>query len=426
MASLSDSKTQLTQAQDIVAHPHSPQLTSADATGSYLWEIVNEEQISAFLEAENSKRFKSSPFSIGKLQWLLEAFPNGDRQDNTGSFMVYLTLVGLPSSWQRVTFLLRLFNPETCSSFTGIASYTKTSNSGGWSDGTLLLRDLKMSIKKAQSNTMSLGCKINILQLIGTENNDKLYEYPLAPQYIAIMKSDNPVFEVKWVIDKALLHRFRASNVGKKFESQIFYDLWSLRCAPNGKREADKNNVKLYLLLCALPPDVVHCKVKYTLSCDETKVQWTNTRDFSYKYPNVGWPNGTMLTTHLKTKYKHLKQLTFRAKIHVLALYDHGISSSDDDDDDSSSSSSYSSDASDDDDDDASEDDDENEDLGDIKMDIMHSKFERAQRRRSLAKKSAVKRRQSQEIVLPPLPGLAAISAKQAHLRQETEDRKST
>ena len=60
--------------------------------------------------------------------------------------MVYLTLIQLPKDWQRVTFLLRLFNAETCSSFTGIATYTKTSNSGGWSDGTLMLDDLKEAI----------------------------------------------------------------------------------------------------------------------------------------------------------------------------------------------------------------------------------------------------------------------------------------
>ncbi len=34
--------------------------------------------------------------------------------------------------------------------------------------------------------------------------------------------------------------------------------------APNGKRETDKGNVKLYLLLCALPPTIVLCKIKYT------------------------------------------------------------------------------------------------------------------------------------------------------------------
>ena len=299
MASSSDNKSKKS------AKVFVPTLTETEAAGSYLWEVEDQTQVSDFLSAENGKRLKSLPFSIGKLQWLLEgrsyvhqiihilyihiiyikAFPNGDRKDNEGSFMVYLTLIQLPKEWQRVTFLLRLFNAETCSSFTGIATYTKTSNSGGWSDGTLMINDLKQSIANT-TNKISLGCKINILQLVGSGNETKLYQYPLKTEYINIMKSKSPVFNIKWVVNEQLLKKFKTANVGKKFESEIFYDSWSLRCAPNGKREHDANNVKLYLLLCALPPNIVHCKVKYTLSCDEAQVQWVNTRDFSYIYPN--------------------------------------------------------------------------------------------------------------------------------------------
>ena len=49
-----------------------PPLTSKEASGSYLWEVEDETQVSHFLAAENGKRLKSLPFSIGKLQWLLE------------------------------------------------------------------------------------------------------------------------------------------------------------------------------------------------------------------------------------------------------------------------------------------------------------------------------------------------------------------
>ena len=49
-----------------------PPLTSSEASGSYLWEVEDQTQVSHFLAAENGKRLKSLPFSIGKLQWLLE------------------------------------------------------------------------------------------------------------------------------------------------------------------------------------------------------------------------------------------------------------------------------------------------------------------------------------------------------------------
>ena len=357
-----------------------------------------------------------------------------------GSFMVYLTLIQLPTDWKRVTFLLRLFNAETRSSFTGIATYTKTSNSGGWSDGTLMLNDLKSAISSKKK--ISLGCKINILQLVGTDDHETiLYQYPLKTEYINIMKSKSPIFNIKWVIDDKLLEKFKTANIGKKFESDIFYESWSLRCAPNGKRQNDKNNIKLYLLLCALPPNVVHCKVKYTLSCDEANVQWLNTRDFSYIYPNVGWPNGTMETHDLKApdgKFKDLKQLTFRAKIEILKLYDADSMSSDDDDsdedDDDDDSSSY----------DSSENDpdakNENDGLGDINRDIMHMDKSRksstshtpTRRRRKSAAKSEIQRRQSQEIqrtqsqeirTPPTIPesGPLINSSRSSHVRRETD-----
>jgi len=299
-------------------------LSMDEAQGSYVWEVAESVEVADFLAAGNGKLLKSKPFSIGHLMWLLEAFPNGDREDNIGSFMIYLTLVQLPPQWQRVTFLLRLFNQETCSSFTGIATYSVSANSGGWSDGTMLLADLKECMQQSSVNKISLGCQITILALRNEKSNSNHdYQYPLRPEYIHMLKAPNPILQLQWLVDTPLLQRFKTANNGKKFESDIFYDCWSLRCAPKGKRQEDADNVKLYLLLCALPPNIVHCKVRYTLRCEEAEREWTNTRCFSYTYPNVGWPDGTLLTSELTDgKLQHLTQLTFQAKLEILKLYD--------------------------------------------------------------------------------------------------------
>lgn len=63
----------------------------------------------------------------------------------------------------------------------------------------------------------------------------------------------------------------KQANVGKKFESQKFNDIWCLQCCPNGRNSKSSGGLRLYLQLCSLPKGVGSIYIQYTIWCKEIK-----------------------------------------------------------------------------------------------------------------------------------------------------------
>ena len=257
-------------------------MSSDEHQGSYTWDLTEENgKLKEFLESECKQNLHSDTFKIGQLPFSLEVYPNGDQDTNNGSFMLYVTLLSMPDEYKQIIFNLRLCCNETHSSFTSIAIFTSQKNSAGWSQETVKLEEIKEITNLKQ---LSMGCTINILKIINTDS-EIIYKYKNPSQL------PSP-FTFTWNIDTNLTNKFKNCRVGKSFESKIFDNMWCLRCLPNGKRSSDKGNVKLYLLLCSLPPNMDHkddsIHIQYTLWCDETGPGYNGTIVLKYEYSTVG------------------------------------------------------------------------------------------------------------------------------------------
>lgn len=111
-------------------------------------------------------------------------------------------------------------------------------------------------------------------------NKDKLF------YQINLNKYDKKQ-SIKWEIDKDLLEIMKESHIGKKYESDVFNDIWAIGCCPNGPDMDDKGIVFIYLNLCGLPQNISKIKVKWRVRIIETGTVDNNIDDFDYN--NYGW-----------------------------------------------------------------------------------------------------------------------------------------
>ena len=290
-------------------------------SGSYTLELTEDDgSLTKLLDSQNKERIKGDDFNINQLPFCLELFANGDNDANIGSFMLYCTLLSMPDKYKQITLNLRLYSKETHSSFTSVAMFTSQRNSAGWNQDTLKLDEI------SDLKQLSIGCDINILQIIGIDN-DIIYQY-------SNPSATKSVYNYTWNIDQDLMSKFKDCRIGRSFESEIYDKMWCLRCLPNGKRDADKGNVKLYLLLCSLPSiadsDSIH--IQYTLWCNETNTGYNSAIVLNYEYSTVGWPNKILLLDNIN----EYSSLTLNAEIEI-------ITNDQDNDDEDEDESTYSS-----------------------------------------------------------------------------------
>eukprot|EP01084_Bolivina_argentea_P065866 120064_1 len=129
-------------------------------SGEYLW-IIKGSLLTQMINAENKKKFQSSPFKMCGIRWCIHVYPNGDTNDCIGAFVVFLKLLSLPQNGTKTIVCRRIYCKESQSSETYIHSYKKDS-SCGWSNYTLSLKE----IINNNFIELSLLIKIKILRII--------------------------------------------------------------------------------------------------------------------------------------------------------------------------------------------------------------------------------------------------------------------
>eukprot|EP01084_Bolivina_argentea_P065865 120061_1 len=129
-------------------------------SGEYLW-IIKGSLLTQMINAENKKKFESSPFKMCGLRWCIIVYPNGDSNDCIGSFVVELKLLSLPQNTNKIIVCRRIYCKESQSSNTHISSCKKDSTHR-WTDYTLSLKE----IINNNFIELSLLIKIKILRII--------------------------------------------------------------------------------------------------------------------------------------------------------------------------------------------------------------------------------------------------------------------
>ena len=99
--------------------------------GSYTWEIEGD-LLQQMKNAKPKQELKSPIFQMCQLNWQLEVYPNGKRDNDVGSFRLFLKLLSIPKDWKQIILSRRLQCLETGSIQTNPAlSYTTGKSTDG-------------------------------------------------------------------------------------------------------------------------------------------------------------------------------------------------------------------------------------------------------------------------------------------------------
>ena len=159
--------------------------------GSYKWEINDYDIIKSFYKSfKNGNKYESNIFEIGKLNWRIEAYPNGYHKDSVGSFKLYVKLLSLPPKWNNVIVCRTTQCLQSMSKVTNICMYKKD-ESYGWTTGSLLLKEIKEQKYKTLTFIVTMRIlQINLIDDHENNNNDLpspkstiFYQYDLKRQY---------------------------------------------------------------------------------------------------------------------------------------------------------------------------------------------------------------------------------------------------
>eukprot|EP01084_Bolivina_argentea_P175950 304572_1 len=265
--------------------------------GWYEWN-VDATLLQKMIDANSAQFFISDPFKIAGLNWCLTTYPNGTELTNIGSFKLNLGVLSIPSSWKSIFVLIRLYNPESCTSLSRIVTIATDKKFCGWDNDCLFLQE----VKDLQSNQLTLGVYLQIVQITLHENDSVFYKQPI--QYNPL---ETQTFE--WKINKSLMKKMKIARYEKRFDSPLFNNMWHLAIYPNGKNNV--GDVLVLLCLCALP---MHPKltVHWNICCPELDMEQMYMNEFNIsELFDWGWGDG-----HLSfDDFKNLDKITFRVEI---------------------------------------------------------------------------------------------------------------
>eukprot|EP01083_Nonionella_stella_P149576 475316_1 len=120
-----------------------------DNTGTYIWRIVDADLIRKIRSAKCGDKFESDDvFQVGKLNWKIALFPNGTNGwgvQSKGLCVVWLTLLGMPSSWKSIFCQLHIECPQMQNKMVFSKPYNELTNYGFFISS---FEDLKASCDK--------------------------------------------------------------------------------------------------------------------------------------------------------------------------------------------------------------------------------------------------------------------------------------
>ena len=128
-------------------------------SGKFEWSVKDIQIIQRMLNATNKQLFESRPFIMAKLKWIIQLYPNGDNDKNTGSIKVYLKLLSMPIQVSKIIVSRTIRCNKTMASCTGINAFSEAGQRRAWGDNRLSLNEWKSLNLSALS--ISVSIKVN-------------------------------------------------------------------------------------------------------------------------------------------------------------------------------------------------------------------------------------------------------------------------
>ena len=281
--------------------------------GSFTWNIIDKNLIQNILNAPNKQKFESKPFTIAQLQWILQLYPNGSRDDNKGSVKVYLKLLAMPAGLDSIICSRVISYNQTFANHSYISTFNKSGHRLGVPDGLLILEWQSLI-----SDKLAISVAIRILQL-GLKKESNFLRISRLGSYLQHQNIANKTYtndsEYVYIVDQALLNSMKRWPWGKGVSSNIFDNLWQIVVHPGGKNEMYKDNVCVMLQLCNIPPFVKSIKVNWKIKCDQTYNSIFDTK--TYDIMNQSDGEFKLMTS---SKLGSLNGLSFTLNISILEV----------------------------------------------------------------------------------------------------------
>eukprot|EP01084_Bolivina_argentea_P234737 395164_1 len=299
--------------QHKTAYSQNMMFTGANS-GHYTWIINDKPLINNILNAANGKVCESKPFTMRNMQWTIQLYPNGDKEQHKGSVMIYLKLLSIPKIIQKVVARNSILCDKTFASYGNIREYTHTNNIWGFPDrsGTLLLSEWK----SLNTENLAITVDVNVIKIIlHTEAVSNSIDFGLLPHFWINKKQ---LFPDKWTFmytfDSNTLNTFKKAYVGKSFESNVIDNTFKLQIYPHGIRDIDNGNVSFFLVLCTMCADCSKIQLKCSMTCLETKIH----HEINTTYNSVGNSNGGKCNFMKTSALLALSQATFMVDIEIV------------------------------------------------------------------------------------------------------------
>ena len=225
--------------------------------GSHTWKIKDPLTVDRILHAKNMQKFTSDPFIISRLKYQLEIYPNGDKPELIGYFVIYLRVLSLPKYIKNVSIgrTFKILENKAGAAYHCAVSLDEHEYWG---------RKCPLSeLLDINPDTISVKVEI-IINKILLNDTSILDNYPLRPTTLNQLKSE---YHLKYTYNQATMDIIRnnKSDMIKEICSGLLDDMWHICIYPNGDDDQSKGQLSVYFGFCRWPRNVKYISLEYKI-----------------------------------------------------------------------------------------------------------------------------------------------------------------
>ena len=232
--------------------------------GTYSWSISDPIIVEKMLNAETGDKFTSTPFTIARVKCQIEVYPNGDKQELSGYFVIYLRILSLPKYVKNITVgrIFHVLENRAGASFHNTISQV---NHDWWGRKCPLSELIELN-----PNTITVQIEIIINKIcINADGIDILNNYPLKPISTSFMDQFKMKRHLEFKLNKFEMKMVKKCEVVKAMSTNIMYDLWTIQLYPCDTVPAEIQNFTAFFEMLRWPKGIKQMKVKYEFWIDK-------------------------------------------------------------------------------------------------------------------------------------------------------------
>eukprot|EP01084_Bolivina_argentea_P137745 242589_1 len=270
-----------------------------DHQGKYQWKITDTRLINKILSAKCGEKFESEPFILSRLACKLCIYPNGNREELKGYFLIHLYF-NLPQYIDSIMFI-RTFRVRENMTGSTWCSIIPNGEYEYWTKHCPLIDLIQLN-----PLTLTIDIYMNIKRIIMKKNVSLNIKYP------AIIADNNMIprkTHIEYQLNKNDINIMQ-QNKSKSMCSNIVNN-WCISLYP-------KQDMDMFLKMCYIPPNISSFLVSYKMQCKQVGIKYNHTSVFTEKHHSWGPEVWAQLSTIAK-----LDNATFEIDVEIVKIIYH-------------------------------------------------------------------------------------------------------